>query len=325
MSEKPGKKRIVIYIIIFVAFALLIVFLSNRTSNKTMSDVGYGGGMESVVGMPMGDVMPVDMMEPMMESPVAPEVKARNSQTTTVVTADNVGGEVAVDKKVIKTGSIDMRVNSVEDSMDEIRWITNAHGGDEVSSDISKSDTYKNGFIVVKVPVNQYAETFAAIKRIAPLVIDESSQSQDVTARFIDLESRIKNKKEHEERLRSFFKKADDVDELIQVERELARVRTEVESMEGQLKYLKDQTQYSTINVSLREDSSIVVSDSWRPMQVVTDSFNTLIKKATNLLNIVIRFTITSLPFIIIFAVGAWFLYFAAKHIFGKKSKEDNK
>jgi uncharacterized protein DUF4349 len=269
--------------------------------------------------------MPVDMMEPMMESPVAPEVKARNSQTTTVVTADNVGGEVAVDKKVIKTGSIDMRVNSVEDSMDEIRWITNAHGGDEVSSDISKSDTYKNGFIVVKVPVNQYAETFAAIKRIAPLVIDESSQSQDVTARFIDLESRIKNKKEHEERLRSFFKKADDVDELIQVERELARVRTEVESMEGQLKYLKDQTQYSTINVSLREDSSIVVSDSWRPMQVVTDSFNTLIKKATNLLNIVIRFTITSLPFIIIFAVGAWFLYFAAKHIFGKKSKEDNK
>ncbi len=317
MSEKSSKKRIVIYIIIFVAFALLIVFLSNRTSNKTMSEASIAsvGGMyarDSV--MPVADVAGDEMMK---QNDVT-NIETKNIQNETVSGSNDV-----IEKKVIKTGNVDMRVNSVEDAMDEIRFVANSHGGDEVSSDIfiSKSNTYKQGTILIKVPVDQYTVTFTDIKKIAPLIIDESSQAQDVTAQFIDLESRIKNKKEHEERLRSFFQKANDVDELIQVEKELARVRTEIESMEGQLKYLKDQTQYSTINVVLREDSNIVVSDSWRPMQVVKDSVNTLIKKATNLLNIVIRFTITSLPFVIIFGVGAWFLYFTAKHIFGKKKE----
>ncbi len=318
MSEKSSKKRIVIYIIIFVAFALLIVFLSNRTSNKTMSETSIAsvGGMHA-----RDDVMPVASMagdEMMMKQNDIASVETKNIQGEAISGSNDV-----IEKKVIKTGNVDMRVNSVEDAMDEIRFVASSHGGDEISSDIfiSKSNTYKQGTILVKVPVDQYVATFTDIKKIAPLIIDESSQAQDVTAQFIDLESRIKNKKEHEERLRSFFQKANDVDELIQVEKELARVRTEIESMEGQLKYLKDQTQYSTINVVLREDSNIVVSDSWRPMQVVKDSVNTLIKKATNLLNIVIRFTITSLPFILVFIVCTWFLYFAAKHIFGNKDK----
>jgi len=315
MTEKPSKKRIVVYIIIFVAFAMLIVFLSRRTQNKTMSSMGESVGMAVTPMMDDGGDFAKNSVSEMATTPVS---RSQILEGEEVVTIDEGGGELEVTKRVIKTVYLDMRVNSVEAAISEIKAIATAHGGDEVSSDISKNDVYKHGFVVVKVPVNQYSAAFKEIKMIAPLVISESSQSQDVTAQFIDLESRIKNKKEHETRLRTFFDKAEDVDELIQVERELARVRTEIEQMEGQLKYLKEQTQYSTINVTIREDSNIVVSDSWRPMQVVKDSFNTLIKKATNLLNIVIRFTITSLPFIIIFVIGAWFLYFTAKHIFGK-------
>jgi uncharacterized protein YneF (UPF0154 family) len=323
MSEKLNNKRIVIYVVSFVIFALLIVFLSHKNTNKQiMSNSASEMYAEDVVS-----AMPAPMVERALEVETAmfdedaagdsvKEIKRANDVT------DGDDNAIAIEKRVIKTGNIDMRVNSVENAINEIRTITLAHGGDEVSSDISKNDTYKSGFIMVKVPVNQYAQTFEDIKKVAPLVTDESSQSQDVTTEFIDLESRIKNKKEHEARLRSFFRKAEEVDELIQVERELARVRTEIEQMEGQMKYLKAQTQYSTINASLVEESSIVVSDSWRPLQVIKDSFNTLIKKTTNLLNLTIRFTIVSLPFIVLFVILAWFLYFTAKHIFSKEDKD---
>lgn len=340
MEQTPSKKRVIIYVIVFICFALLIVFLAQKRSNSTQF-AGENVGRANNLSFESENITPLPSagMEPMMDndydntkslsvkSTPAAALTVTNTDTgeTTAVTAVNDDLLTDTDKKVIKTGTIDMRVNSVETAIDNIKTIAKENGGDEVSSDFSKSDSYKKGYIIVKVPVNQYDKTFAQIKQIAPLVTHESSQAQDVTAQFIDLESRIKNKKEHETRLRSFFDKAEDVDELIQIERELARVRTEVEQMEGQLKYLKDQTQYSTIHITLLEDAAIVVSESWRPLQVAKDSFNTLIDKSTALLNIAIRFIITSLPFIILFIIIAWFLYFTAKHIFGKNDKKENK
>lgn len=329
MSEQPSKKRVIVYVIIFVLFAFLIVFFSQKNTNKQASEmVGTDGDMaESVefvdVSSEVDDGVMHEESVP-LEEKARPIVTVKNTDTGTSAIITATEENDTLDKKLIKTGSIDMRVNSVEDSIDKIREIALSHGGDEVSSDIEKNDFYKRGVIVVKVPVNQYNEVFARIKDIAPLVVDESSQSRDVTAQFMDLETRIKNKKDHEVRLRSFFSKAEDVDELIQVEKELARVRTEIEQMEGQLKYLKDQTQYSTIHVMLLEDANIVVSDSWRPLQVVKDSFNTLLRKMTNLINVMIRFVITSLPFIIIFIVVAWLGHLVIKHFFGKDKDEND-
>jgi hypothetical protein len=320
MSQEPNKKRIVAYTIIFVLIAFAIVFFTrkNAPSNNeasVMRDTLLPFESENIRSFE-------DHIDPetVSSAPIEqPSITVKNTDaglSTTITKEDAIAHEV--DKRVIKTGEMNMRVNSIEIAIDQIKNIARTHGGDEVSSDFSKSTGRKQGYIIVKIPVEKYTETFEAIKDIAPLVTHESSRAQDVTAQFIDLESRIKNKKEHESRLRTFFDRAEDVDELIQIERELARVRTEIEQMEGQLNYLKDQTQFSTIHITLLEDENIVISEEWRPLQVVKDSFNTLIRKSTNLLNSVIRFTITSLPFIIIFAIGAWFLYFTAKHIFKK-------
>jgi len=318
MSQTPSKRRIVIYVIIFVTIAFAIVFFAQKKSpdNFTSTNVSRDNNLdfESRHIMPLPDSV-IDMND--TAGAAMYEMTAKPTQPSHI-TEDPIPQTIAQsqDRKVIKTGTIDMQVNSVEKAIHEVKLIAQAHGGDEVSSDFSKNDAYKNGYIVIKIPVKQYTETFEKIKQIAPLVTHESSQAEDVTAQFIDLESRIKNKKDHETRLRTFFDKADNVSELIQVERELARIRTEIEQMEGQLKYLRDQTRYSTIHVSLSEDSNIVISDSWRPLQVVKDSFNTLINKSTGLVNTVIRFTITSLPFIVLFIIITWFLYFTAKHIF---------
>lgn len=319
MSQEPSKRRILIYVIIFVAIAFFIVFFTGK-KRADAPEVNYGrNGNLSLESKSFEPVDDVEMQEMEMPDATQPSLTITNTDTGVSTTITKKDVELKnIDKKVIKTGEINMHVNSIEKAIDQIKAIALAHGGDEVSSDFSKSSARKTGFIVVKIPVDQYTETFTAIKKIAPLVTHETSRAQDVTAKFIDLESRIKNKKEHEARLRTFFNKAEDVDELIQIERELARVRTEIEQMEGQLTYLKDQTQYSTIHVTLLEDANIVVSESWRPIQVIKDSFNTLIRKSTNLFNTAIRFTITSLPFIVLFGLIVWFLYWSAKQVFKK-------
>ncbi len=329
MSKTPTKKRTVIFIVIFAIGAFLIVFFAQKRTEKSAT-VANEYNDTYIPATPQSTQENDDIVADDTASPRTVRSQSKqnlivrdNENNTTTVIPGFAGDENASlkQKKVVKTGNIDMRVNSVENAISEIRAIAVAHGGDEVSSDFTRNDTYKSGYILVKVPVDQFEDTFAQIKAVAPLVVHESTQTEDITAQFIDLESRIKNKKQQEARLRALFKKADDVDDLIKVEQELARVRTQIEQMESQLKYLKNQTQYSTINTTLEEDANIVVSDTWRPAQVIKDSFNTLIQKTTNLTNSIIRFVITSLPFIILFILIVWFLYFTAKHIFDKNDK----
>ncbi len=321
MTNGLSKKRLFIYIALFVAIAFFIVYFTQKKTDTTLledatpHETTYVGSIPDTVALAPSEDLNDDAMTKM-----PPETKSAESPTIHTKAEDTA--VESVDQKVIKTGEITMHVNSIAQAIADIKTVALSHGGSEVASKFAKSTGTKQGFIVIKVPVNQYGETFAQVKNIAPLVTHESSHAQDVTAQFIDLESRIKNKKEHENRLRTFFHKADDVDELIHVERELARVRTEIEQMEGRLKYLTDQTQYSTIHITLLEDEDIVISEEWRPMQVVKDSFNTLIKKSTNLFNAVIRFAITSLPFFLLIIIAGWFLHFTAKHIFGKKTDD---
>jgi len=316
MNHSPNRKRVVFFTILFVLVAFLIVFFTQKRNFDNVSNELSASRADNIP-FEARSITPLPTLDaPLPNTTSGVSVKNLETGNTRVISTNPTTQKI--DKKIIKTGNIEMRVNSVEQAINEIRDIARQNGGDEISSDFSKTDTYKQGYINIKVPIEQYDTTFKQIKDIAPLVIHESSRAQNVTAEFIDLESRIKNKKEHERQLRSLFEKAEKVDDLISVERELSRVRTEIEQMEGQMKYLKDQTQYSTINVTLYENSDIVISDSWRPMQVVKDSFGTLIHKTTNLINVLIRFTITSLPFIVLFLLIAWISYFTLKRIFKK-------
>ena len=78
--------------------------------------------------------------------------------------------------------------------------------------------------------------------------------AQDVTEEFVDLEARIANKKRLEERIVELLKDSSDkIKDVIEVERELARVRGEIEQMEGRLRYLTNRTELTTVTISARE------------------------------------------------------------------------
>src|SRR5690606_24485640 len=79
---------------------------------------------------------------------------------------------------------------------------------------------------------------------------------QDVTAEFVDIEARLKTKKELENRYVEILKQANTVSEILEVERQIGDLRAEIESFEGRLKYLNNQVSYSTLNVRIYETLS---------------------------------------------------------------------
>ena len=80
-----------------------------------------------------------------------------------------------------------------------------------------------------------------------------TSSRAGVTGEFVDLEARVKSGLEHEQRLRQILARANTIEELLRLESELSRVRADIEYLTGRLNVLKDQVEYSTINLSLVE------------------------------------------------------------------------
>ena len=88
-------------------------------------------------------------------------------------------------------------------------------------------------------------------------VVENSLTGRDVTEEYYDLEARLKNKKRQEERYVEILQVAKTVEEVLKVERELERIRGDIESMEGRFRYLQDQTELATLNLLCREPSRL--------------------------------------------------------------------
>lgn len=115
---------------------------------------------------------------------------------------------------------------------------------------------YQSTTMTLRVPAAKFDETLTKLRTLGK-VRDEQRQGQDVTAEFIDTQARLKTQRELEQRLLGLLQQADNVDTVLKVESELARVRQNIEAAQGQEKYLTNQVQLATITFSINTPSGV--------------------------------------------------------------------
>lgn len=188
-----------------------------------------------------------------------------------VQSEEGVTGAGTAQPMVIRTAMLDMRVDEIEGSVKDVRAAAKRNqatieqltvtGGDTGPRPLegaqSAYPTPANATITLRVP----ADRLDALSRdVASLgtVITQSSSSDDVTQQYVDMAARLKNLKAEEARLRSFFDRARKVSDLLAVERELSRVRGEIEAMQAQVDYLKRQVARATLTVTMTEPGPVI-------------------------------------------------------------------
>jgi hypothetical protein len=172
------------------------------------------------------------------------------------------GGQTAAeaDQQIIKTADLAIAVDGVENKTQEVVSIATGRGGFVQSSTVTENDDgSQNGYVTVRVPVDNFEDTLDAIKDLAVRVNRESINGQDVTEQYTDLEARLRSAKAQEEQYLEILDKATSVQDILSVQSYLQSIRYEVESLQGQLQSLGNQTEYSTISVSLEEDVRVQV------------------------------------------------------------------
>ncbi len=163
-------------------------------------------------------------------------------------------GESAL-RHVIRSGSLDLTVSDTREAMDEVNSIVGGAGGI-----VSNSNVYEvregqyAAYLTLRVPDKNFDPVMLQLEALGKAT-NMQTGLDDVTMQYIDLESRLNNQKAQEARLVEILELADTVEEILEVERELFRIRGEVETMTAQFDYLKDQVSFSTIHLSLREEA----------------------------------------------------------------------
>lgn len=151
------------------------------------------------------------------------------------------------ERKLIKRGSIYLEVHSIQETGKAIEQWRKEFGGYVESSYSGET----SGNITVRIPSVRFDEAMNAAGSMG-VVKSKNISTEDVSERFYDLQTRLEARKVMRARLQTYLAQAKDTKDMLQIESELNRVITDIESMEGSMKRLSGQIDYSSIDVDFR-------------------------------------------------------------------------
>ncbi len=160
------------------------------------------------------------------------------------------------EQKIIKTGNLRFATKNLEETHSKTKHLVNRHEG-ILQSDRSGKN-YNENFrdITIRIPSQHFQTVIDSLSKGVEYFDHKEITQQDVSEEFVDLEARLKAKRELESRYLELLKQAKNVKEMLEIERELSTIREEIEARQGRLNYLQNQVSYSTIHLYFYKTST---------------------------------------------------------------------
>ncbi|MDQ3710675.1 MAG: DUF4349 domain-containing protein [Acidobacteriota bacterium] len=285
----------------FTAVLLLASFFSACSSNATDTSVNTTG-------------VPSQNKE---INALAPQAQISLNQAEQTQTAP-----IAVERKIIRNADLQLEANAPEEAQQKITQIAESKGGFVVESMQSSSDakatTRDTVTMTVRVPSAKFDEALGEIRQTASRVIVESVKGQDVTEEFIDIEARLKTQKALEAQFLEIMKRSNSVADALNVQTEIARVRGEIEKIEGRKRFLESQASLSTVKIRLQSPTAFS-ANSTSFLYQLKEAFGDGFDAALNFILILVRVLIALLPFLILIVLP---IYLLIRYILRKSRKQ---
>lgn len=205
---------------------------------------------------------------------------------------------------VIKNASLSMAVDDPLKSMDNISHMAENMGGFVVTADMYQQ-SLDNGAKVpqvsmtIRVPAAKLDEALTTIKKETNQpIISENESSQDITAEYTDLNSRLTNLQAAEKQLKEIMASATKTEDVLSVYSQLVSVREQIELIRGQMKYYEQSAALSSISVQLIANAAVqpITIAGWQPGGVARQAIQSLIHTLQALANFVIYLGLLYLP-----------------------------
>lgn len=203
------------------------------------------------------------------------------------------------DSRVIKKANLQIEV---EEGRFQQRFAQAASVADELGGFVSNSQTVRtgdevsSGTLTMRVPVQDFEAAVARLKELGE-VTGEQRSGQDVTREFVDLEARLRQARTEESFFIRLLDEAESISDLIQIQSQLSSVQLRIEQLQGQLNYLEDRTELSTITARIYEPGA---DDVFEPVTGLAEARQKAVEGFQTVIAGAIIMTGWALPFLVL-------------------------
>ncbi len=241
---------------------------------------------------------PAPAVEPARDKGVAAESPGSGEQALPARLTDSV-----VPSMVIRTGQAEIEVDSLEAAIGQVEALARRVGGFIANRSIASGESQRrSATLQIKVPAARYDQAMSGLNGIGKL-ISATTDAQDVGEEYVDVNARMANARRLEERLVTLLAtRTGKLQDVLAVERELARVREEIERYEGRLRYLRSNVAVSTLAVTVSEPAPVVGEPG---SNVVVEAFKQAWRNFVAFIAALIQSLGVLIPVVVIFG-SAW-------------------
>lgn len=209
--------------------------------------------------------------------------------------------DATIERKIINSGELRFQSRDLAETEKLILDVVGELGGYISNNNTYSSDDKISQNITVRVPADKFDNLLERVSENARKIDYRNIHSQDVTEEFIDIEARLRTKKELENRYLELLKKATKVEEIVAIEKEIGTLRSEIESIEGRLKYLNSQVNMSTLTIDFYQMTGSTLNFSSTLGNAIVSGWRLLLAFLVGLVNL--------WPFLLIITVTLFVLF----------------
>ena len=235
-------------------FVMLISCSSKETADKYFAGITPKDEVAKAADLAISDAL---ASEEAVKANSSSDKKEKNDEK--VLYSSPV---VKIPEKIKKTAEINITVDDYKKARTEIETIIKA-GNAYIGNEREQNSTYSiSNDMVIRVANKDFDAMVNKLLTSASHINSKNISAEDVTAQFVDIQSRLNSKKEVEKRYLDILQKASKVSDILEIQEKLGEIREEIEAKEGELKYLADQVDYSTINLNFHQDFEYTPSET---------------------------------------------------------------
>lgn len=250
------------------------------------------------------------------------DIALEDSPVSTSPQSDSALATQMDNRKYIRTFRYYMETLTFDETVSELDKLVDLHFGFYQSSETSgraiNSSNYqrRQGSYVIRIPKEKVDEFTKGIEGIGH-ILDKNNFVDDVTGDYFDLEARIKTLRVQEERLLAILEEANELEYIIELERELSNVTYEIERYMTSFKELENQINYSTIYVDLTEvfEETVIEYEPPTFFEKMQDGFMDSVNVVIDFFEGLILFLTTNIPVFILLGVIGFIIYKIVKKI----------
>ena len=160
--------------------------------------------------------------------------------------------QYAGEKKIIREGRMGIEVkNDINPVKKKVDSVMSYYGGYYASENLTNNNYTNSWNLKIRIPAGNFEKFVRGIEKGAYRIAYKNIDAKDVTEEFVDLQTRLENKRNYLKRYNELLNKANTIKDILEIEDKTRVIEEEIESAEGRIRYLSNRVAMSTLDLNI--------------------------------------------------------------------------